>query len=255
MSRGTGLSPFLVIRVHPATAFLVKIRCILPLNFDWSPLSLSLEVAAVAGLLAFVSGVAAALAMHRAHHVPGRDLLEALFLLPLVLPPVVTGYALLVLLGPHGALGSRLQLWLGLRMLFTPAAAVLASWVVAFPLMYQCAKAAFAAIDPSLEEVACALGARAIRTFWSVTVPLAWPGLVAGAVLAFARALGEFGATIMVAGNIAGRTTTTPTAIYEATMGGDLRSAGIYAALMAICNLLFVFFLNRWSRRLQRIRR
>jgi len=168
---------------------------------DWQPVLLSLQVAAAALAVAFGLGTLAALGM-AGRDFWGKELLEACFLLPLVLPPVVTGYALLVLAGRQGIVGLWLERHFEFRLLFTPYAAVVASAVVAFPLAYQSAKAAFVSVDPLLLDVARSLGAAPARVFWTVTVPLSWPGLAAGAVLSFARALGEFGATIMVAGNI-----------------------------------------------------
>lgn len=216
--------------------------------FDWQPVFLSLKVAAAALVLVGVTGTLAALLMASRNSL-GKDIIEAVFLLPLVLPPVVTGYALLVLAGKQGPLGIWLQRNFDFRLIFTPYAAVLASAAVAFPLMYQSARAAFTTIDPLLQDAARSLGAGAGRVFWTVTVPLAWPGLLAGAVLSFARALGEFGATIMVAGNIAGQTTTMPTAIYMAAEGGDLKLAGIYSAALAVSNLLFILAVNIWAYR------
>ena len=216
--------------------------------FDWQPVVLSLQVAAAALVVAFSLGTACALWM-AGRDFRGKELFEALFLLPLVLPPVVTGYTLLVLLGRQGASGLWLEQSLGLRLLFTPTAAVLASSVVAFPLAYQSARAAFEAVDSPARDVARSLGASPARVFWTITVPLAWPGLLAGAILAFARALGEFGATIMVAGNIAGRTTTAPSAIYMAAESGDLELAGRYSVLLAAINLLFLLALRAWARR------
>ena len=209
--------------------------------FDWSPLRLSLWVAFAALLLCFPLGVVAARALS-GRHFPFKDALEALFLLPLVLPPVVTGFALLVTLGRRGPLGD-------LGWLFTPWAAVAASAVVAFPLVYQSARAAFGAQNVELEMVARCLGASKMRAFWSITLPLAWPGLAAGALLAFARALGEFGATVMVAGNVPGRTLTAPVAIYFAANDGQMNVAALYAALLAAFNLLFLIVLNRMVRR------
>ena len=210
-------------------------------SFDWQPLRLSLWVASGALLLCFPLGVLAARAMSRGRF-PLKDFVEGLLLLPLVLPPVVTGFALLILLGRNG--------WLGdLRLLFTPGAAVLAAAVVAFPLVYQSARAAFDALDDDLETVARCLGASPARAFWTVTLPLAWPGLVAGAVLAWARGLGEFGATVMVAGNVAGKTLTAPVALYFAADAGEMRAAAIYAVLLAAFNLLFLVVLNRYRRR------
>jgi molybdate transport system permease protein len=221
------------------------------LMLDWQPIFLSLKVAALALALAFGPGIVLARWLARARFW-GKEVIEAFFLLPLVLPPVVTGYALLVLLGRQGMAGVWLEQHWKIRLLFTPTAAVLASAVVAFPLVYQSAKAAFQNVDPLLEGVARALGASPLRVFFSITAPLAAPGLAAGAVLAFARALGEFGATIMVAGNIEGRTTTMPTAIYMAAEGGDLQLAGKYSILLGVANLLFVLAIGLWSRQKNR---
>ncbi len=209
--------------------------------FDSQPLQLSLWVALGALMLCFPLGVAAARALG-GRHFPFKDFVEGLLLLPLVLPPVVTGFALLVVLGKRGPLGD-------LRLLFTPWAAILASAIVAFPLVYQSARAAFAAREGELEMVARCLGASKARAFWTIAVPLAWPGLVAGAILAFARALGEFGATVMVAGNVAGKTLTAPVAIYFAADEGDMTTAAIYAALLGVFNLLFLIGLNVYRRR------
>ena len=209
--------------------------------FDSQPLWLSLRVALGALILCFPLGVLAARALS-GRHFPLKDWLESLLLLPLVLPPVVTGFALLIILGKSGPLAD-------LRLLFTPWAAILSSAVVAFPLVYQSARAAFASRGDELEMVARCLGASRARAFWTIALPLAWPGLLAGAVLAFARALGEFGATVMVAGNVAGKTLTAPVAIYFAANDGDITTASIYAGLLAIFNLIFLIGLNVYRRR------
>jgi molybdate transport system permease protein len=216
--------------------------------FDWQPVLLSLKVASGALALALVAGVLAAHVM-TTHRFPGSGLLEAVLLLPLVLPPVVTGYALLVLLGRNGVLGAWLEHNFHARILFTPTAAVLASAVVALPLTFTSARAAFQNLDVHCLEAARCLGASGARVFWTIALPLSWPGLVAGGVLAFARGLGEFGATIMVAGNIAGQTTTTPVAIYMAVEGGDFLTARHYVVLLAVLNFLFLIFLNLWTAR------
>lgn len=218
---------------------------------EWDPVLLSLRVALTALAIVFVTATLAARWMVR-DGVPGRDLLEALFTLPLVLPPVVTGFFLLVLLGRRGPFGEFLAERVGVQILFTAAAAVIAAAVVSFPLMYQSAKAAFLAIDEGLEDAARTLGAGEARVFLTITLPLAWPGLVAGTVLTFARALGEFGATVMVAGNIPGRTTTVPLAIYFLADAGELRLAGVYALLISGLSLAMIVFLNAWTRRRRR---
>jgi len=197
---------------------------------DLQPLILSLKVALCALALVVVLGTLAARLM-TARSFWGQSLLDGLFLLPLVLPPVVTGYVLLMLLGKRGAVGAFLYQKLQWEILFTPTAAVLAAAVVAFPLMYGSMKAAFLSYDLQLEEAASTLGAAPNRVFWSITLPLCLPGLVAGTLLAFARALGEFGATVMVAGNIPGDTQTLPLLLYERTLSGDDASA-IWAAVL-----------------------
>ncbi|HEX8551885.1 MAG TPA: molybdate ABC transporter permease subunit [Abditibacteriaceae bacterium] len=214
--------------------------------FSWHPVWLSLQVASAAWLLVFIGATWAAHFVAR-RTFRGKALLDALLTLPLVLPPVVVGYALLLLLGKNGFIGALLEP-LGVRLLFTPAAAVLAAATVAFPLMYGTAKATFEAVDTHSLDAALSLGATPARTFWTVSLPLARGGLIAGSVLSFARALGEFGATIMVAGNIEELTTTMPTAIYSAAESGDLRLAGIFCALLAALNLLFVLGLSFWKR-------
>jgi molybdate transport system permease protein len=215
---------------------------------DWSPVLLSLRVGLSALAVIFVLGTLAARAMTR-RHFPGRDVVDGLLVLPLVLPPVVTGFLLLVLLGRNGPIGRFLEDAFGVRLLFTLHAAVLAAVVVAFPLMYQSAKAAFQAVDPRLEDAARTLGAGEARVFLTVTLPLAWPGLVAGTVLSFARSLGEFGATVMVAGNIPGETTTVPLAIFFLSDAGDLRAAGVYALVIGALAMVMVVALNVWTRR------
>jgi len=169
----------------------------------------------------------------------GKSILEALLTVPLVLPPTVVGYALLVILGRHGM--ARL---IGRPILFTPTAAVLAALVVAMPLVYLPAKAAFAAVERELEDVARLLGAGPLGIFWHVSLPLARRGLAAGLLLGFARALGEFGATLMVLGDIPGQTTL-PISLYDATSGNDYGQAlGAVLALSAI-SLTVVFIYNR----------
>jgi molybdate transport system permease protein len=223
-------------------------------GFGWQPVFLSLKVASGALVLAFVFGVLAAHFV-TSRRVPFKGLWEAILLLPLVLPPVVTGYALLVLLGRNGILGAWLERSFHIQLLFTPTAAVLASAVVALPLTYTSARAAFLGLDSHCLEAAHCLGADRNQVFWTIMLPLSWPGLVAGGVLAFARGLGEFGATIMVAGNIAGQTTTTPVAIYMAVEGGDFLTARHYVILLAALNFSFLIFLNLWTARFAAPRR
>jgi molybdate transport system permease protein len=216
------------------------------MTFDWQPVLLSLRVASVALVLAFIGGTLLALLLNR--RFAARPLVEGVILLPLVLPPVISGYALLVLLGRQGIVGKWLLERFDVRLIFTPTAAILASTLVALPLMYTSAKAAIDSVDPAMREAAQSLGAPPFFVLRSITLPLSRNGLLAGAILSFARALGEFGATIMVAGNIQGKTVTMPTAIYVAAENGDLQMAGIYAALLAVLNLLFLLLSGFWLR-------
>jgi molybdate transport system permease protein len=194
---------------------------------------LSLKVALVATVAVVVVGTAFAWLLAR-RRFPGRSLLDVLLTLPLVLPPTVTGYYLLVLFGRHGVLGGPLYELTGWSLLFTWWAAALASFVVALPLMVRTARAALEAVDERFVDAATLLGYSERETFFRVLVPLSRRGLAAGAVLAFARALGEFGATLMVAGNIPGQTDTMPVAIYGATAAGNTAQANALVLLYTV---------------------
>jgi molybdate transport system permease protein len=214
----------------------------------YEPIILSLKVALVAVAVDFAVGLAVSRTMARKEF-PGKNVLESLIILPMVLPPTVLGYGLLILLGKRGPVGRFLLEAFDIQLVFTWWAAVIASAVVSFPLMYQSAKAAFAGVDVSLEQAARTLGARELRIFLTVTLPLAWPGILAGLVLCFARALGEFGATLMVAGNIPGKTQTIPLAIYFAVETGDTDAARNLVLIITLLSFGAVFWLNWWSRR------
>ncbi|WP_395644356.1 molybdate ABC transporter permease subunit [Rudaea sp.] len=185
-----------------------------------SPLWLTLKVAALATLLALALGVVAARALGRGGGIV-RDAAESLLTLPLVLPPTVLGYYLLVVLGRNGVVGSWLHETFGISLIFTWQGAVIAAAIAAFPLVLRAARAAFREVDPQLERAASTLGLNPVAVFFRVSLPLAWRGICAGALLAFARAMGEFGATLMVAGSLPGRTQTLSIAIYNAVMAGD----------------------------------
>jgi len=206
----------------------------------WPAIALSLQVATVAATASLPVGIAVAWLLAR-RRFPGRLALEAVVHAPLVLPPVVTGYLLLLLLGRGGPVGDLLERLFGGRVVFTWCAAVIAAAVVAFPLMVRAIRLSIEAVDPRLEQAARTLGAGPWRTFALVTLPLARPGILAGWLLAFARGLGEFGATIMVAGNIPGQTRTMPLAIWSMTQrpGGErtvwmLVFASVLIALLAV---------------------
>lgn len=159
-----------------------------------------------------------------------KSLIDGIFILPLVLPPTVVGLGLLLLFGKNGPIG-QLLLLVGTTVVFSWPATVITAVIVAFPLMYMTSRGAFEQVDHNIEDAARTLGAREWKVFWTITMPLAWPGVVAGAVLAFARSLGEFGATLMLAGNIPGKTTTIPVAIYFAVQAGDMDQALILMAI------------------------
>ncbi|MFS8976514.1 molybdate ABC transporter permease subunit [Cupriavidus necator] len=205
----------------------------------WVPLLLSLKVAGWATALNAVLGVGAAWALARWRS-PMRDVVDAVLTLPLVLPPTVLGYYLLVLVGRRGVFGEWLAR-LGIELVFTWQGAVLASTIVAFPLVLKSARAAFEGVDHQLENAARVLGVPEAGIFFRVTLPLAARGIVAGVLLAFARALGEFGATLMIAGNLPGRTQTLSVAIYEAVQAGDDNTANLLVLVTSVtCVLLLV---------------
>lgn len=212
------------------------------------PVILSLKVALAAVFVDFIAGLAVARTMARTEFM-GKNVVESLIILPMVLPPTVLGYGLLILLGKRGPVGRFLLEYFDFQLIFTWWAAVIASAVVSFPLMYQSAKAAFAGVDISLEQAARTLGAREARIFLTITLPLAWPGILAGLVLSFARALGEFGATLMVAGNIPGKTQTIPLAIYFAVETGDTSAARNLVLVITALSFATVFWLNWWCKK------
>jgi molybdate transport system permease protein len=209
---------------------------------ELAPFWLSIRVAGLATLLIVAVGLPVALVLARLHF-RGKGLVAGVLLLPLVLPPTVLGYYLLIVLGRRAPLGQWLERVLGITVVFHWSGAVVASAVAAFPLFLLPARGALEAIDPALEDVARLLGRRELSVFLAVTLPLAWRGLAAGMVLAFARALGDFGATLMVAGDIPGATQTAALAIYDAVQVNDTARAGwltLCVSLVSIVALLVV---------------
>ncbi len=205
------------------------------MNPAWTALLLSLKVAGWATLLNLVVGIGVGYLLARKRFL-GRDLLDTILTLPMVMPPTVLGYYLLVLLGRRSALGAWLQDHFGFSFIFTWQGAVIAAAIVAFPLVFKPARAAFEAVDGQLEQAARVLGISEIAVFFRVTLPLAWRGILAGVLLAFARALGEFGATLMVAGSIPGKTQTLSIAVYEAVQAGQDEVANTLVLLTsAVC--------------------
>lgn len=211
---------------------------------DLTPLWLSTRVATLATLLVVALGTPTARVLARGRF-PGRGLIAGVLTLPLVLPPTVVGYALLLLLGRRGLFGGWLERSFGVSVVFHWSGAVVASAVAAFPLFLLPARGAFEGVDPALEDAARLLGRREGSVFASVTLPLAWRGLAAGAGLAFARALGDFGATLMVAGNIPGRTRTASLAIYDAVQAGDTEQAGRLSMAVAAVSIAALALIQR----------
>lgn len=220
----------------------------------WNAVALSLRVASVATLASLLPGLAVAWLLAR-RRFPGRALLDGLVHLPLILPPVVTGYLLLLALGRRGFLGSALA-EIGIVFAFRWTGAALACAVMGFPLIVRAMRLSIEAVDPRLEQAAGTLGASPLAVFLTVTLPLSLPGCIAGAVLAFAKAMGEFGATITFVSNIPGETQTLPSAIYTLTQvpGGEgpaLRLTLISVALSVTALLVSEFLASRAARRLQ----
>lgn len=216
--------------------------------YDLSPFFLSIRVALISTLFVFIVSLLLVRYMSRRDFV-GKSFVEALILLPLVLPPTVIGFALIYLFGMNGPLGILLEEWFGIRIVFTWVGAVIASFVVSLPLMYQSALAAFEKVDPRWENVARTMGISEWRIFRTITFPLAWPGIFAGLILSFARGLGEFGATLMIAGYIPGKTETVPLAIYFAYEAGQMEKATFWVIVISSLGLAIMSWLNYWRKK------
>ena len=219
---------------------------------DWSPLLISLATSMAATAVTLVAGLAAA-AWRQNRAGAGAALIDGIFILPLVLPPTVVGFLLLLLFGRNGPLG-KLLLQFGASVVFSWPSTVIAATVVAFPLMYITARAALEQVDPHLLQAARTLGASEARIFREVALPLAWPGVLAGTILSFARALGEFGATLMLAGNIPGKTETIPIAIYFAVEANEIQRAMAWCAVDVGISIVLLGGLYYWTHA-QRLRR
>jgi molybdate transport system permease protein len=205
-----------------------------------TPLWLTLKVALLATLLAGATGIALGWWMSR-RRFAGKDVVDALLLLPLVLPPTVIGYYLIVLIGRHGVFGQYLDRWFGINLIFTWQGAVIAASVVSLPLIYKAARAAFEEVDGQFANAARTLGASEAEVFWRIALPLAVRGIAAGLMLAFARAMGEFGATLMIAGNLPGKTQTLSIAVYEAVQAGnDKLALALTAVISIVCIAVLV---------------
>ena len=219
---------------------------------EWQAVALSLKVSFWATLLSLPFGLLCAMALARGQFI-GRDVLNWLVHLPLVLQPVVTGYLLLLGFGRQGPIGSVMDELFGITLAFQWTGAALAASIMAFPLMVRAIRLAIEAVDPKLEEAAATLGASRMKVFSTVTLPLILPGIIAGAVLAFAKAMGEFGATITFVSNIPGETRTVPSAIYAFLQVPGGETSAIRLVLVAVAIAIGALILSEWlSRRVAR---
>ena len=215
---------------------------------NYSPLLLSFKTAAISTVIVFITGVILARIIGR-NSFYGKSVVEAIILLPLVLPPTVVGFGLLYVFGKNGFIGKLLLDWFDFQIVFTWYGVLIAAVFVSFPLMYQSAAAAFKQYDPNVENAAYTMGASKWKVFWTISFPLAWPGLLAGTVLSFARALGEFGATLMIAGYIPNVTDTIPLAIYFAVESGNMELAKFWVIIIVALGFSAILWLNWWSKR------
>lgn len=205
----------------------------------WTPIKLSLEIASVAIIIVFVFGIVAAILMRNLHF-RGKVVVETILLLPLVLPPTVVGFLLIMIFGNQSPIGAAIEKLFGQSIMFTWWAALIAGAVVAFPLMYQSAKTGFQTVDPDIEAAAKMDGAANWKVFLFITLPLSLKSIISGLILAFARALGEFGATFMFAGNLPGKTQTIPIAVYIALDAGNMQLAWILVIAMIIISFVML---------------
>ncbi|MGS0626503.1 MULTISPECIES: molybdate ABC transporter permease subunit [Photorhabdus] len=221
-------------------------------EYEWQAIVLSLKVSGVAVLFSLPFGILMAWILVR-FRFPGKSLLDSIIHLPLVLPPVVVGYLLLISMGRRGFIGEWLYDWFGISFAFSWCGAALASAVVAFPLMVRAIRLALEGVDRRLEQAARTLGANPFRVFFTITLPLSLPGVIVGTILAFARSLGEFGATITFVSNIPGETRTIPLAMYTLieTPGAEIAAARlcVIAIILALVSLMISEWLTRWGRK------
>ncbi|WP_221568034.1 molybdate ABC transporter permease subunit [Alkalihalobacillus sp. TS-13] len=214
----------------------------------WSPVYLSITIAVTAGTIVAILGILCGRLMARKSFT-GKTMVETFLMLPLVLPPTVVGFLLIVIFGINSPVGQIISQLFGQSLIFTWWAAVIAGVVVSFPLMYQSAKTGFESVDYEIEDAARIDGAGKVQVFLKVTIPLALQALITGGVLSFTRALGEFGATLMFAGNIPGKTQTVPTAIYLAMDSGNMEMAWMWVASIVALSYIMLFAIYRLPQR------
>lgn len=211
---------------------------------DFSPLWISLKTAFFATIITSIIGIVVSYKMAN-YKGKGRGVIDGIFTLPLILPPTVIGFFLLLICGKNGVIG-KIFFSFNKNIIFTWTATVIAATVVAFPMMYRTCRSAFEQIDKNMISAARTLGLSETKIFFKIVIPLAWPGIIGGLVLSFARALGEFGATLMIAGNIPGRTQTMPVAIFFAVEGGDMNKAMFWVLIIVAISFIMIFLLNYW---------
>ena len=217
---------------------------------DFSPLYISLKTAGLATVITFILGIYAARFICKLKKYQG--LIDGIITLPLVLPPTVVGFFLLLFLGKNSFIGQFLAVF-DINIIFSWPATVITAVVVSFPLMYRTTRGAFEQIDKDLIFAARTLGMSEEKIFWKIKLPLAKSGILAGAILSFARALGEFGATIMLAGNIPGKTQTMSTAIYSAVQANDQETAFVWAGIIIVVSLMVMVLMNYWLKQQQKV--
>lgn len=211
---------------------------------DFSPLWISLKTAFLATIITSIIGIFISYKMAN-YKGRGRGFIDGIFTLPLILPPTVIGFFLLLICGKNGFVG-KIFMSFNKNIIFSWSATVIAATVVAFPMMYRTCRSAFEQIDKNMISAARTLGLSEIKIFFKIAIPLAWPGIIGGLVLSFARALGEFGATLMIAGNIPGRTQTMPVAIFFAVESGDMNKAMLWVLIIIAISFIMIFLLNYW---------
>ena len=217
------------------------------MTIDLSPIIISLRTATLSIIVTFFLGVAAAQLVYRLKSKTMKTILDGLFTLPLVLPPTVAGFFLLYIFGMRRPIGKFFIEYFAVKVAFSWGATVLAAVVISFPLMYRAARGAFEQVNPDVLSAGRTIGMSEWKIFWKVQLPIAWPGVISGAVLAFARGLGEFGATAMIAGNIKGKTRTLPLAVYSAVASGNMKEAGKYVAVLVCISFIVVICMNYFS--------
>ena len=211
---------------------------------DFSPLWISLKTAFLATIITSIIGIFISYKMAN-YKGRGRGLIDGVFTLPLILPPTVIGFFLLLICGKNGFEG-KIFMSFNKNIIISWSATVITATVVAFPMMYRTCRSAFEQIDKNMISAARTLGLSETKIFFKIAIPLAWPGIIGGLVLSFARALGEFGATLMIAGNIPGKTQTMPVAIFFAVEGGDMNKAMLWVLIIVAISFIMIFLLNYW---------